>query len=338
MANNRNDNDKKNLYYLNELSDYKVAGDDPDVRGWEVKDADNRVIGKVDNLLVNKSTERVVYLDVEVDKSIIEADHDPFGKPSNEDVHEFINKEGENHIIIPIGLVNLNEDDNYVYTDSINHQTFAETKRIEKGANVNREYEVVVLDSYDRDNRNDRSRASGSTTSNQNDRRDTDSNFDREVSRRDNDKDGNTATNRDIDLDRDSNRRDSSFDADRDRRDKDHNDNSAAYRDSDSDRDRNRRDSSYDADRARSDKGHNGNTAHNRDSDFDRDGNRRDSSTDANRDRDRRDVERDRGTSGDLQNIDGDRDSGLGGRGRDNDDDSFYDRREFERRNYRKGR
>lgn len=153
MANdkkNRDKNDNKHLFYLNELSDYKVASDDPDVRGWDVKDSDNRVIGKVDNLLVNKNTERVVYLDVEVDKSIIEADHDPYGKPANGDVHEFINKDGENHIIIPVGLVRVNDDDNFVYTDRINHQTFASTKRMEKGANVNRDYEVVVLNSYDR--------------------------------------------------------------------------------------------------------------------------------------------------------------------------------------------
>lgn len=153
MANDKKHN-KKHLYYLDELSDYKVDSHYPDVRGWDVKDADNRVIGKVDNLLVNKEREQVVYLDVEVDDSIIEADHDPYGKPANEDVHEFVNKEGESHIIVPIGFANINEDQEFVYTDKINYQTFAETKRIEKGANVNRDYEVIVLDSYDRNNPN----------------------------------------------------------------------------------------------------------------------------------------------------------------------------------------
>lgn len=149
-SNNDNKNRDKHLFYLNELSDYKVASDDPDIRGWKVKDIDNRVIGKVDNLLVNKQTERVVYLDVEVDKSIIEEDHNPYRSSASEGVHEFINEEGENHIIIPIGLVKLNEDENFVYTDKVNHKTFAETKRIKKGANVNREYEEVVLESYNR--------------------------------------------------------------------------------------------------------------------------------------------------------------------------------------------
>lgn len=151
----KNRNVNKHLFYLNELSDYKIASDDPDVRGWQVKDKDNRVIGKVDNLLVNKNTERVVYLDVEVDNSIIEANHDPYGKSTDDDIKEFINKEGESHIIIPVGLVKLNTDNDFVYTDRVDHRTFAETKRFEKGATVDREYEVVVLDTYDRDNRNE---------------------------------------------------------------------------------------------------------------------------------------------------------------------------------------
>ncbi|WP_156879169.1 PRC-barrel domain-containing protein [Salinimicrobium xinjiangense] len=149
---------RKHLYYLHELSDFKVDSDDPDVRGWPVKDVDNRVVGKVDNLLVSKEKKRVVYLDVEVDKSIIDANHDPYGNPASE-VHEFINRDGENHLILPIGLARLNVDDKYVYTDKINHRTFAETKRMEKGYDVDRDYEVVVLESYnrdlDRDNRRD---------------------------------------------------------------------------------------------------------------------------------------------------------------------------------------
>lgn len=143
-------NERKHLYYLNELDDYKVKSEDPDVTGWKVKDAENRVIGRVNNLLVNKERKQVVYLDVEVDKSIIEANHDPYGKPSNE-IHEFINKDGENHLIVPIGLANLNEDEQYVYTDRIDHRTFAETKRMEKGSNIDRDYEVIVLESYNRD-------------------------------------------------------------------------------------------------------------------------------------------------------------------------------------------
>ncbi|MGB8704069.1 MAG: hypothetical protein WCD31_03460, partial [Gillisia sp.] len=144
-------NREKHLYYLEELKDYEVDSHYEDVRGWPVKDRDNRVIGKVDNLLVNKDLERVVYLDVEVDDTIIEANHDPYGRPANQDIKEFVNKEGENHVIIPIGMIDINTDNNFVYTESIDHQTFAETKRIKTGADIDRDYEVIVLDSYTRD-------------------------------------------------------------------------------------------------------------------------------------------------------------------------------------------
>ncbi|TXD84272.1 photosystem reaction center subunit H [Subsaximicrobium wynnwilliamsii] len=139
---------ERNLYYLEELSDYKVADSDMDVRGWEVKDKDERVIGTVDNLLVNKSTERVVYLDIEVDASIIEANHKPYNIREKDGVHGFLNKDGENHLILPVGLAQLHLESELVSTENINHKTFAETKRIKKGTAIDRDYEVVVLDSY----------------------------------------------------------------------------------------------------------------------------------------------------------------------------------------------
>lgn len=143
--------DEKHLFYLNELSDYKVKSDDPDVRGWKIQDRENRTIGKVDNLLVNKQTEKVVYLDIEVDTSIIEANHKPYSHSAKEGVHEFINKDGENHLIVPIGMVRLDEDEKLVRTDKIDHQTFAETKRVKKGGIIERNYELAVLESYNRD-------------------------------------------------------------------------------------------------------------------------------------------------------------------------------------------
>lgn len=197
---------RKHLYYLHELSDYKVDSDDPDVRGWAVKDVDNRVVGKVDNLLVSKEKKRVLYLDVEVDKSIIDANHDPYGKSSSE-VHEFINKEGENHLILPVGMARLNVDEKYVYTDKINHQTFAETKRMEKGYDVDRDYEVVVLESYNRDYDRDRNNDSLRTDRDRNDDDRLRTDRDRNIGTGSTDSDitgshtGSTGTNRESSLD-----------------------------------------------------------------------------------------------------------------------------------------
>lgn len=138
----------KNLYYLDDLSKYKVDSDDPDVRGWDVIDAENLRIGKVDRLLANKETKRVAYLDVEADPSVIEAGHKVYDKSAEDGAHEILNEEGENHFIIPIGLVSLDEENKKVRSTKITHDTFSKTKRIKKGSEVDREYEVMVLDHY----------------------------------------------------------------------------------------------------------------------------------------------------------------------------------------------
>ncbi len=145
---------ERNLYYLHELSDYKVSDSDKDVRGWAVEDKNGRKIGKVDSLLVNKNTERVVYLDVEVDSEIIAANHKPYSKPSADGVHEFLNKDGENHLIIPIGLADLNLEKEIVYTQTVDYSIFAETKRISRGTVFDRDYEFAVMNSYNRANNN----------------------------------------------------------------------------------------------------------------------------------------------------------------------------------------
>ncbi len=142
------DNKNKSLYYLDELSDYKVASDYPDVRGWKVTDAQDRVVGTVDDLLVNKKAERVVYLDVEVDEELIEEGHEPLDRKAGEGVHEFINEDGEDHLIIPIGLAWVDDDNNTVRCDSLDRNTFKKTKRFSKGGDIDRDYEVLVIQTY----------------------------------------------------------------------------------------------------------------------------------------------------------------------------------------------
>src|SRR5688572_8385324 len=56
---------------LKELKDYKVAKEDPDVRGWNVIGRDGRMVGEVHDLLVDTGEMRVRYLDVELDPSLL---------------------------------------------------------------------------------------------------------------------------------------------------------------------------------------------------------------------------------------------------------------------------
>lgn len=138
----------KILFKLDELPDYKVAENYTDVRGYNVKDANDRTIGTVKHLLVNKNTERVVYLDVEVDKTLIEEGHKTYKKSVSEGVHEFLNKDGDNHIIIPIGMAFIDKKNNLVSTPQINSSTFASTKRFTKGDWFNFDYELNTIRHY----------------------------------------------------------------------------------------------------------------------------------------------------------------------------------------------
>jgi len=141
-------NQNKNLYYLHELVDYQVAEGYADVRDWEVVFSDNQSIGRVDGLLVSKRAERVVYLDVEVNDSLIEAGHKTYAIPADKGVHEFLNEDGENHLIIPIGLATLDENSKKVRINEIDYPTLAKTKRFKKGVDVERSYELKVLPQY----------------------------------------------------------------------------------------------------------------------------------------------------------------------------------------------
>lgn len=141
------DNRNGNLHYLSELSDYTVSDDDKDVRGWEVRDASGGKIGTVDDLLVNKDIERVVYLDVEADESILDNDSEIYDDPAS-GPHEYINEDGEKHLIIPIGMAHLDQENEWVTTTDIDRDTFARTKRIKKGSSIDRTYETGVIETY----------------------------------------------------------------------------------------------------------------------------------------------------------------------------------------------
>jgi hypothetical protein len=144
----------KNLFYLEELSDYKVADDYCDVRGWDVIDAEDRNIGKVTNLLVNKKAERVVYLDVEVDKTLIEDGYNTYQAPASDGVHGFLNKDGDDHLIVPIGMVGLDKENKNVRTNQINYTTFAKARRFNKVDFINADYELLLLRHYLGENEN----------------------------------------------------------------------------------------------------------------------------------------------------------------------------------------
>jgi PRC-barrel domain len=61
---------------LSELDDYEVADGYPEIRGWEVRDAADRPIGRVHDLLVDVEALRVRFLDVELGPTFASSEAD----------------------------------------------------------------------------------------------------------------------------------------------------------------------------------------------------------------------------------------------------------------------
>lgn len=110
---------------LNELSDFKVAEGDPDVRGWDVITADGRRVGEVDQLMVDTQALKVRYLDVDLEDS-------------------------DRHVLVPIGRARLERDDHRVVLDQM---TASEVMALpEYGTSgLTRDYETSLRQSFDRD-------------------------------------------------------------------------------------------------------------------------------------------------------------------------------------------
>lgn len=91
--------DTSNLMPLSRMDDFKVADDDQDVRGWTVIARDGERIGKVDDLLVDTTAQRVRFLGVDLDRGLLSGGH-------------------SGHVLVPIENVRLDRNDK-VLLDSV---------------------------------------------------------------------------------------------------------------------------------------------------------------------------------------------------------------------------
>ncbi|WP_210519200.1 PRC-barrel domain-containing protein [Hymenobacter terricola] len=113
------------LRRLRDLTDFEVADNNPDVRGWTVRGSDGRALGTVHELIVEPESLKVRYLDVELD--------------SRFNINEY-----ENHILLPIGAAALDADDDNVFVPALNSEsvlTYPPYVEIQ----ISREYEEAML-------------------------------------------------------------------------------------------------------------------------------------------------------------------------------------------------
>jgi uncharacterized protein (TIGR02271 family) len=125
------ENEMDRIVPLDELSDFKVADDDPDVRGWDVISADGKRVGEVENLLVDTGAMKVRYLDVEVDDDLLETDRD-------------------RHVLVPIGYARLDRDDNRIVVDTLQSSDVSQLPAYGNEP-LTRDYENNVIRTWNRD-------------------------------------------------------------------------------------------------------------------------------------------------------------------------------------------
>lgn len=142
------DNKHSTLEYLSNLSKYKMADDDPDVRGWDVYDANDEKVGTVTGLLASPEREKIVYLDVEPLEELLTEGHNPFEAEHEEGIHEYQDREGDIRMIIPVGVARVDRDRKVVVADGIQTAALKDypTYRYREGLPVPADYEKQVRD------------------------------------------------------------------------------------------------------------------------------------------------------------------------------------------------
>src|SRR3954464_11944322 len=80
-------------------SNYEIVDGEPDIRGWDVKDAAGKEIGEVKDLIFDAQARKVRYMVVDLDKN-------------------YIGNESHN-VLIPIGLAELHKADDDVLLPNV---------------------------------------------------------------------------------------------------------------------------------------------------------------------------------------------------------------------------
>lgn len=82
------ENTSKRLQELNK-SNYEIADGQPDIRGWDVKDANDKKIGEVDELIFDEQSRKVRYIVLDLEGNVLDLDaHD---------------------VLVPIGIAQLHD-------------------------------------------------------------------------------------------------------------------------------------------------------------------------------------------------------------------------------------
>lgn len=126
----------RQLYRLENLDDWKVHHDDIDIRDYDVKTADGKSIGEVENLLVDLQDKKVRYVEVELE--------DDTPRVNSDSVVTYKERDGDRIVIVPVGLVEIDRDKKCVNIAGLNKIDFQEYPRYKHNMSVTPFYEKSV--------------------------------------------------------------------------------------------------------------------------------------------------------------------------------------------------
>ena len=137
------------LFYLHDLTDYKVHHDDTDIRGWNVKLTSGEKIGKVENLVVDKAAQKVRYIEVTADTTFFSTyNRDDYYLDRDSD--RVYGADHDSHFLIPIGMISLDHSDSDVHVNGMAADKIGSVPRYRRGSTLRPSYEVSTLDHYNR--------------------------------------------------------------------------------------------------------------------------------------------------------------------------------------------
>ena len=134
MTNDMNEQDAgtHRLSRLSDLKDYKVTDEDPDIRKFRVFGSNGEPIGKIDELIVDESENKVRYVSIRFEEEI---------------AHDL----GKEYILAPVGMVDVDEDEQRVTMEGMALESLRAWPVYAEGEPITREYETRLRSFFEPD-------------------------------------------------------------------------------------------------------------------------------------------------------------------------------------------
>jgi sporulation protein YlmC with PRC-barrel domain len=112
--------------YLEELSesDFEIVDGQPNIQGWDVFDSAGAKIGEVDDLLFNPQSRKVRYIVLDMENNDLDLE--------------------DGHVLIPIGVAELHENDDTVLIPEITVAQITSLPLYERGREITAETEAEI--------------------------------------------------------------------------------------------------------------------------------------------------------------------------------------------------